>query len=149
MSLSGQSGAPCSTNGQLPSGSVIVPLDQWRAMGKPHNVEEFELFLSRIAHSGKPERRQHPRLDLVLGVHLSRPSSDRVEDAATENLSRSGAMVRSTLDAGKGDIVLFEESSGTFRTRAQVRDVSGTGADRRLHLHFLDANAPDELLTSH
>jgi hypothetical protein len=113
-------------------------------MGKPHNVEEFEQFLGGAAHAADPDRRQHPRLDLVVGVHLSH--DDRVEDAATENLSRGGALVRSSIHAVKGDIVVFEEAATAFRTRAQIRDVRGEGGQRRLHLRFLDAPAPDALL---
>lgn len=116
-------------------------------MGKPHNSEEFEEFLARLGSSATPDRREHPRLDLVVGVHLSR--ADRVADGATENLSRGGALVRSEIDADTGDIVVFEEAQSSFRTRAQVREVRGGGDKRRLHLHFLDAKAPDQLLQTH
>src|SRR5688572_11980653 len=62
MSLSGQSGASCSLDGSLPRGALVVPLDQWRAMGKPHNVEEFYDFLAHVASQPAPgERRAHER----------------------------------------------------------------------------------------
>src|SRR5690349_3318308 len=106
MSLSGQSGAPCSLDGRLPYGALVVPLEQWRAMGKPHDVEEFLEFLARI--SAKPsagERRAHERVTVSFGVRLSRTASldggdgVDVDHAATENMSRGGARVRSRLTA--------------------------------------------------
>jgi hypothetical protein len=155
MSLSGQSGAPCSEDGRLPRGAVVVPLEQWRAMGKPHNVEEFYDFLDGLAPRSTTggERRAYPRFPVIVDIRLSRtaqgqdPSFVReTENAATENVSRGGALVRSHLTADKGDVLFFEESRSSFRTRARVQEVSGDGADRHFHLRFLDASAPEGLL---
>jgi hypothetical protein len=155
MSLSGQSGAPCSGDGRLPVGALVVPLEQWRAMGKPHNVEEFHDFLARV--SAKPtagERRAYERFPIAVGVRLSRVQgvrdsdyvSDDFDHASTENLSRGGARVRSRMAAAKGDVLLFEESRSSFRTRARVEDVSGAEPEHCFHLRFLDATAPESLL---
>jgi hypothetical protein len=155
MSLSGQSGAPCTEDGSLPRGAVVVPLEQWRAMGKPHNVEEFHDFLGRL--TAKPlagERRAHERFPVAVSIRLSRAdmSHDRgalagyVEEAATGNVSRGGALVLCRLAAEKGDVLLFEESRSAFRTRARVQGVSGDETARHLHLRFLDASAPEALL---
>jgi hypothetical protein len=149
MSVAGQSGSPCSKTGTLPSGSVVVPLEQWRAMGKPHNVEEFNDFLSRLTVSG--DRREHERLEAIVDIRLSRLDREEEaavsEDTATENLSRGGARVLSRMGVTKGEVVLFEEELSAFRTRAQIQDVTPIGDQRhRLHLRFLDGQAPDTLL---
>ena len=153
MSFVGQSGSPCSRDGRLPTGAVLVPLDQWRAMGKPHDVEEFDLALESL--STTTVTRQFERFPLSLAVRLWRLEDDHpagpAEDTATENVSRGGARVPSALPVKKGDIVWFEQVSGRFRCRAQIREVSGGDqAERRLHLRFLDGLAPEDLLaTSH
>src|SRR5688572_2935122 len=89
MSLGGQSGSPCSDDGRPPVGAILVPLEQWRAMGKPHNVEEFQEFLNRVSRSG--DRREYERYELVIGVRLFRldaPVAPSSEVTSTENLSR-------------------------------------------------------------
>jgi hypothetical protein len=150
MSFVGQSGSPCSRDGQLPDGAVLVPLEQWRAMGKPHNVEEFDVALSQLSQA--VVQRQFERYEIKIPVRICRYEADRPalpqEDTATHNLSRGGARVGSRLPVQKGDVLWFEESAGAFRTRAQVREVSaGEDQQRRLHLRFLDGLAPDDLLS--
>jgi hypothetical protein len=150
MSFVGQSGSPCSRDGQLPDGAVLVPLEQWRAMGKPHNVEEFDVALSQLSQA--VVQRQFERYEITIPVRISRYEADHPvqpqEDTATHNLSRGGARVTCSLSCNKGDVLWFEESAGIFRTRAQVRDISsGDDHQQRLHLRFLDALAPDDLLT--
>jgi hypothetical protein len=149
MSFVGQSGSPCARDGRLPEGAVLVPLEQWRAMGKPHDVEEFDSALSNLSHAVVP--RQFERYPVAVRIRLRRFESDRpadpFEDTSTENLSRGGARVCSRLEVHKGDILWFEESAGAFRTRAQIQDVSaGQDHERRLHLHFLDGLAPEAML---
>ena len=152
MSFVGQSGSPCSPDGRLPTGAVLVPVEQWRAMGKPHDVEEFDLAL--VSLSKTVVTREHERFDLALPVRLWRDEAARHaahEETATENVSRGGARVVSTLPFEKGDVVWFEHVTGHFRCRAQVRGVSAAdGSQRRLHLRFIDTLAPDEIFaTSH
>jgi hypothetical protein len=122
-------------------------MEQWRAMGKPHNVEEFQDFLKRMEKSG--DRREHERFDVVVGIRLSRldvpAAHDFSELTSTENLSRGGARVRSQMHARKGDVLLFEEARSQWRTRAQIQDVTGGDSERRLHLRFLDSSAPENL----
>jgi len=46
-----------------------------------------------------------------------------------------------------GTRVLWQEAGGGFATRAEVRGVSaGPSGAHRLHLRFLDRQAPDRLL---
>lgn len=153
MTFVGQSGSPCSDNGRLPEGAVLVPVEQWRAMGKPHDVEEFDLAL--LSLSKTVVARQHERFDVAVPVRLWRADTgapaDAHEDTATENVSRGGARVLSRLRIEQGEVVWFEHVTGHFRCRAQVRGVSAEdGTQRRLHLRFIDTLAPDEMLaTSH
>jgi hypothetical protein len=157
MSIASRSGSPCSKDGAIPPGAVLVPLEQWRAMGKPYCAEEYQDFLSRLSQSG--DRREHERIDKVLGVRLSRlPSASPIEfeDTSTENLSRGGARVSSRMGAAVGDVLLFQETSSRFSTRVQIQDVTRVGGSRsrphdekrRLHLRFLDAQPPDALFTT-
>ena len=151
MSFVGQSGSPCAKDGRLPTGAVLVPLEQWRAMGKPHDVEEFDLAL--LSLQGTVVQRQFERFDVTVPVRLWRLEDDHpagpYENTATENLSQGGARVRSQLPLAKGDLVWFEQAAGDFRTRAQIREVSaGDHAERRLHLRFLDGSTPEHLLKS-
>ena len=61
--------------------------------------------------------------------------------------SRGGARVMTTLTFQVGDIVLLQEASGGFATRAEVRGISRAQPTiERLHLRFLDRQAPDRLL---
>jgi len=149
MSFVGHSGSPCAREGHLPEGAVLVPLEQWRAMGKPHDVEEFDLALLQLSHAVVPRRFE--RYPVEMAIRLSRANDDQPVDpwemTRTENLSRGGARVCSRLDLAKGDVVWFEDVAGGFRTRAQIREISaGEQQERRLHLHFLDGLAPDALL---
>jgi hypothetical protein len=52
-----------------------------------------------------------------------------------------------TLTFQVGDIVLLQEAGGGFATRAEVRGISKVQPTiDRLHLQFLDRQAPDRLL---
>jgi hypothetical protein len=149
MSFVGQSGSPCAKDGRLPVGAVLVPLDQWRAMGKPHDLEEFDLALASL--QGTVVQRQFERFEVRESVRLWRLEEDHpagpYENTCTENLSQGGARVLSQLPLSKGDFIWFEQADGDFRTRAQIREItSGHHAERRLHLRFLDGFTPEQLL---
>jgi hypothetical protein len=69
------------------------------------------------------------------------------ELTVADNVSRGGARVMTTLSFQKGDVVLLQEAGGGFATRAEVRGVSQTQPTiERLHLQFIDRQAPDRLL---
>jgi hypothetical protein len=150
MTLVGQSGSPCAKSGHLPDGSLVVTLDQWRAMGKPHDVEEFDDALGRLSHAIVPRRFE--RYDNTVLVRLC-PYADDGEDALlgepipTDNVSLGGARVRCQRPYRKGDVVWLEAMAGAFRTRAEVKDVTASETEeQRLHLSFLDGLAPASLL---
>jgi hypothetical protein len=69
------------------------------------------------------------------------------ELTVADNVSRGGARVMTTLSFQKGDVVLLQEAGGGFATRAEVRGVSQAQPTiERLHLQFIDRQAPDRLL---
>ena len=99
---------------------------------------------------GGAERRAFERLQVYVDLRLTRPEARdtrREERTLAENLSKGGARCPTTLPVDRGEIVHVEEVGGTFRTRAEVCDVR-VGPDKvpRLHLRFLDGEAPARLL---
>jgi hypothetical protein len=97
------------------------------------------------------ERRLQPRVQLFLNLRLHRHAAadgPLEEQTVALNLSRSGAQVPTTLPVVKGEILSIEEMGGTFRSRAEVKNVF-LGSDRiqRLNLQFLDDGIPERLLT--
>jgi hypothetical protein len=70
------------------------------------------------------------------------------EQTVAEDLSKSGARVPTGLPVAKGDILWVEEAGGTFKTRAEVRNVFiGKDGVPRLNLRFLDHKIPDRLIS--
>ncbi len=69
------------------------------------------------------------------------------ELTVADNVGRGGARVMTTLTFQVGDIVLLQEAGGGFATRAEVRGISKAQPTiERLHLQFIDRQAPDRLL---
>jgi len=100
----------------------------------------------------RKERRLFTRVDNVfLNLKLCRVVEDggagQEEKTVAENLCKQGARVMTTMPVAKGEIVVFEELGGGFRTRAEIRNVY-IGPDRipRLNLRFLDLEAPERLV---
>jgi hypothetical protein len=96
------------------------------------------------------ERREHQRQDIFLNFKLKRQLGSvgpQEERTVSENLSRRGARVLTTLAVARGEVLEVEELQGTFRTRAEIRNIY-IGKDNipRLNLRFLDADAPDRLI---
>ena len=104
--------------------------------------------------AAKPEeRRSHPRFQLFLNFTMQQVDEWgavlQEELTVAENLSKGGAHVKTTLDFSQGDVVLLQEAGGGFATRAAIRAVvEGEDGIDRLHLQFLDRQAPDRLLKS-
>jgi hypothetical protein len=69
------------------------------------------------------------------------------ELTVADNVGSGGARVMTTLSFQVGDIVLLQEAGGGFATRAEVRGISRAQPTiERLHLRFIDRQAPDRLL---
>ena len=69
------------------------------------------------------------------------------ELTVADNVARGGARVMTSLTFHVGDVILLQEAGGGFATRAEIRGVTRvqTAIDR-LHLRFIDRQAPDRLL---
>ena len=97
------------------------------------------------------ERRRWQRIDIFVNLMLKRMNpmgaGPQEERTIAENISRGGARVLTSMPVGKGEILMVEELDGTFRTRAEVRNLY-IGPDRvpRLNLQFLDTEAPERLV---
>jgi hypothetical protein len=97
------------------------------------------------------DRRATPRSELFVNFTIQLVDEWGVvlqeELTVADNVSRGGARVMTTLTFQKGDVVLLQEASGGFATRAEVRGISRAQPTiERLHLHFIDRQAPDRLL---
>jgi hypothetical protein len=96
-----------------------------------------------------PERRRDLRREVFLNLRLATTrGAPQEERTVAENLSKHGARVLTSLKVHKGDVLMVEELSGGFRSRAEVRNVY-VGQDRvpRLNLRFIDAEIPDRLIS--
>lgn len=97
------------------------------------------------------ERRRTPRLEVFVNFRIrlidGASTGPREEQTIAENIGKGGARVLTSLAVAQGDVLEVEEVGGTFRTRAEVRNVY-IGQDRipRLNLRFLDAEAPRHLV---
>ena len=101
--------------------------------------------------SGQPgaERRRHERLQLFVNLRLRRLGISGVleEQTVTENVSRGGARVFTTLPVSPGETVTLSDLADKVAADALVRHV-WVGSDRvtRLNLQFPDAVAFERLL---
>lgn len=97
------------------------------------------------------ERRAQPRVQVFVNFTIQQVDEWGVvlqeELTVADNVSKGGAHVLTSLAFAKGDVVLLQEASGDFATRAEIcRIVVGADAITRLHLKFLVQEAPDRLL---
>lgn len=85
------------------------------------------------------ERRAEERLQLFVNLRLLRRGGGRTleEQTVTENVSRGGARVFTTLPVSRGEALLVSDLAGQVSTEAVVRNVF-VGSDRvkRLNLQF-------------
>jgi hypothetical protein len=97
------------------------------------------------------DRRSSPRTELFVNFTIQLVDEWGVvlqeELTVADNISRGGARVMTTLTFQVGEIVLLQEASGGFATRAEVRGISNAQPSiDRLHLQFIDRQAPDRML---
>jgi hypothetical protein len=97
------------------------------------------------------DRRGAPRVDLFVNftIQLVDEWGAVLQEELTvaDNVSRGGARVMTSLGFQPGEILLLQEAGGGFATRAEVRGITKVQpAVDRLHLRFLDRQAPDRLL---
>ena len=97
------------------------------------------------------DRRDGPRAEKFVNFTIQLVDEWGVvlqeELTVADNVGSGGARVMTTLSFQVGDIVLLQEAGGGFATRAEVRGISRAQPTiERLHLRFIDRQAPDRLL---
>jgi hypothetical protein len=97
------------------------------------------------------ERRSTPRVDVFVNFMLQLTDTQgailQQELTVADNISRGGARVMTALAFQVGDVVLVQEAGGAFSTRAEIRAVTRVQPTyERLHLRFMDRQAPGRLL---
>ncbi len=97
------------------------------------------------------DRRSSPRVERFVNFMLQSTDGKgnvlQQELTVADNVGRGGARVMTTLPFKAGEVVLLQEAGGSFKTRAEVRGVTRVQpAYARLHLRFVDCEAPDRLL---
>jgi hypothetical protein len=97
------------------------------------------------------DRRGAPRVELFVNftIQLVDEWGAVLQEELTvaDNISRGGARVMTSLGFHVGEILLLQEAGGGFATRAEVRGITKVQLTvDRLHLRFLDRQAPDRLL---
>lgn len=99
------------------------------------------------------DRRQDPRVQLFVNftIQLVDEWGAVLQEELTvaDNVSKSGARVMTSLGFQVGETILLQEAGGGFATRAEVRGITKVRPTvDRLHLRFLDRQAPERLLRS-
>jgi len=97
------------------------------------------------------DRRGAPRVDLFVNftIELVDEWGAVLQEELTvaDNVAKGGARVMTALGFQVGDILLLQEAGGGFATRAEVRGITQVQPTvDRLHLRFLDRQAPERLL---
>jgi len=97
------------------------------------------------------DRRGTPRVELFVNFTIQQVDEWgavlQEELTVADNVGQGGARVMTTLRFQIGDVILLQEAGGGFATRAEVRGVTQTHpAAERLHLRFIDREAPERLL---
>jgi hypothetical protein len=99
------------------------------------------------------DRRLAPRVQLFVNFTIQLVDEWGVvlqeELTVADNVSKGGARVMTSLSFQVGEILLLQEAGGGFATRAEVRAITKMQPTvDRLHLRFLDRQAPERLLRS-
>jgi hypothetical protein len=97
------------------------------------------------------DRRDAPRVQIFLNFTIQQVDEWgavlQEELTVADNVAKGGARVMTTLAFQVGDVVLLQEAGGGFATRAEIRGITRIQPTvDRLHLHFLDREAPPRLL---
>jgi hypothetical protein len=139
-------GVPSCTPGysMLPPGALLLPIQQWQAMGRPRNAEACTQALEQKQNL---DRRRFKRSNLALKVRLHWPADatgpGESEETVTHDLGVNGACVHSRLPVEIGAILILEDVINGVRLRAQVRAATiREGGLRRLSLTFVDGTFP-------
>jgi len=99
------------------------------------------------------DRRGAPRVQLFVNftIQLVDEWGAVLQEELTvaDNVSKGGARVMTSLGFRVGEVLLLQEAGGGFATRAEVRAITKVQPTvDRLHLRFVDRQAPERLLRS-
>src|SRR5262249_59943188 len=102
--------------------TAVLSLADWRAQGKPANLEQSRQAAAR-AQAG--ERREFPRYEATLRIRIARiptwrDPSDQAEETVTDVVAKGGALVRSRMAVEKGD-GLGVDGGKDSKTRAAAK----------------------------
>ena len=97
------------------------------------------------------ERRSDPRAQIHVNFTIEQVDEFgavlQEELTVADNVSHGGARMMTTLTFQENDVILVQEAGGGFATRAEIRAITRVQPTyERLHLKFLDRQAPDRLL---
>jgi len=103
------------------------------------------------SHEAPDDRRGAPRVDLFVNFTLQLVDEWgavlQEELTVADNVAKGGARVMTALGFQVGEVLLLQEAGGSFATRAEVRGITRVQPTvGRLHLRFLDRQAPERLL---
>jgi PilZ domain len=102
-------------------------------------------------HEKSEDRRGAPRVEIFLNFTIQQVDEWgtvlQEELTVADNVAKGGARVMTSLAFQIGDVILLQEAGGGFATRAEIRGITRIQPTiDRLHLHFLDREAPSRLL---
>ena len=126
-----------------PKGFESKPGGRYRLPTDPRGV------MTPASNISAADRRRNERLQLFVDLKLKRTgmAGTMEEQTVTENLSRGGARVFTTLPVSKGETLTVSDLGATVSCEAVVRNVY-VGHDRvtRLNLQFPDVRGFEKLL---
>ena len=144
--------APCSNDPGGSHGGVVIPLSEWRAVGKPNSVEAYA---DRARPVDPRERREFKRYAGSLQVTLSRMPTWRDkavqrEETTTEVIAQGGALVRTRMAVEEGEVLIFEVEPH-YKTKAQVLYITRAATPEgdvylRIGIRFIDELMPESLI---
>ncbi len=130
----------------VPEGYRANPMQHYHISG----VDEagmWSVSKSKTPFKKRAEARFWRPIDLYLALVDTKDGSTGGERTVTENVSRSGAAVITTLDVGIGDRVKFISEEYDFSGLAVVCNKQrGDDGRTRLHLKFVDNRFPVQAL---
>jgi hypothetical protein len=139
---------------EQPAARFLLPTDS--PSGVPEVVRPAATGGAEATRSAEPaagpERREHVRIRKAVNLVLQQVDEWgavlQEELTTSDDISKGGAELVTTLDVAVGDTLLLQQAdSGFFASRAEVRAVtSGADGQGRLHVRFLDHPPPDRLL---
>jgi hypothetical protein len=134
-----------------PAFTALSTIPRGRAGVPPAPVPGAPAPQFQPSHEVPSDRRRAPRVDLFVNftIQLVDEWGAVLQEELTvaDNVAKGGARVMTSLGFQVGEILLLQEAGGGFATRAEVRAITRAQPTvDRLHLRFLDRQAPDRLL---